>query len=298
MASSSSFDHMLPPTERMPYTIITPQYSPHTTVAISLRHFEKQSKHQAEQEYDDEHGVLPEPPAEDDPSIDIQERSIQKKKRKVRSAIVSRRKNAIYEKTLEQELHHRDHVNRDLKTRLDLFRDVLDNIRMKISALEKNIAGKSGCGNAQAAAAMAAAAACYEQEQMQQSHAQVLKRARVNGMMFSQGMMSTGTHGGVIPQTHQLAQQHQQQQQAMGMFFFPNEQVVGDVLNGNVGMGATGKGALESLQDVDFSSECSDRQISPVIPPANADFDQSCMGNLNTRLPSVPNAPLLSQFVI
>lgn len=120
----------------LPYASLTAQYSPQTTVAINLRQFEKDSKAQAEREYDAVHGPLPEPPADDDLSIDAGTRLIQKKKRKVRSAIVSRRKSAIYVEKLEAELEMRDNVNADLETRLGVFRDVLRETSSRISALQ------------------------------------------------------------------------------------------------------------------------------------------------------------------
>lgn len=121
-----------------PYAL-TAQYSPQTTVQINLRQFEKDSKSRAEREYDEEHGPLPEPPADDDLSVDPATRQIQKKKRKVRSAIVSRRKSAIYVEKLEAELEMRDNINADLETRLGVFRDVLRETSARIQALQQTM---------------------------------------------------------------------------------------------------------------------------------------------------------------
>eukprot|EP00178_Gracilaria_changii_P000970 TRINITY_DN1131_c0_g3_i1.p1 TRINITY_DN1131_c0_g3~~TRINITY_DN1131_c0_g3_i1.p1 ORF type:complete len:406 (+),score=81.12 TRINITY_DN1131_c0_g3_i1:179-1396(+) len=260
---TSSFDHMLPPTERMPYTIITPQYSPHTTVAISLRHFEKESKQQAEQEYDNEHGLLPDSAADDELCVGIQERTIQKKKRKVRSAIVSRRKNAIYEKKLEEELHHRDQVNADLRNRLTLFHDVLGNIREKISALERSMHGKHRESQLAPGGALGAAV-----NHMGPQH--VLRRARATAVTnnMSNSMLANAHH--MLSQQEQAQAQAQAQPQAQpaqvhapNMFFLQSEdRLVEDVL------GHSHAKALTNLGEMDFSSECSDRQISPVIPTA------------------------------
>lgn len=112
-----------------------PQYSPDTTVQISLRQFEKDAKSQAEREYDAEKGPL----ASEEDAVDIRERKIRKKNRKVRSAIVSRRKSSIYERKLEEELRMRDNVNADLKGRLSVYNDVLHDIRAKISAMESTL---------------------------------------------------------------------------------------------------------------------------------------------------------------
>lgn len=123
-----------------PYTNLASQYSPATTVAISLRQFEKDAKSQAEHEYDADHGPLPEPPADDDtsmPALDVQRL---KKKRKVRSAIVSRRKSAIYLEKLEAELELKDSVNAHMETRLGVFKDVLRETSARIDALQRAFA--------------------------------------------------------------------------------------------------------------------------------------------------------------
>lgn len=119
------------------------QYNAATTVAINLRQFEKDSKTQAEREYDDEHGSLPDPPADDDPTIPHQERVSQKKKRKVRSALVSRRKSAIYVEKLEAELDSRDGDNASLAAQLDVCRDVLHKTAQRIEQLELHMAQMS-----------------------------------------------------------------------------------------------------------------------------------------------------------
>lgn len=137
MTSNYTSSHMFPSStsDRLSYDLITPQYSPDTAIAITLRHFEKQSKQTAEREYDVEHGMLPPPPPDDDPTIDPKVRTIHKKKRKVRSAIVSRRKTAIYVQKLEEELDTRDSLNAKLAERLDRYRCSLHVIQSQIDAL-------------------------------------------------------------------------------------------------------------------------------------------------------------------
>lgn len=127
------------PEHHLSYSMITPQYSPDTTVAITLRHFEKEAKTQAENEYDDENGILPPPPPEDDPTIHPEERKVHKKKRKVRSAIVSRRKTAIYLEKLESELETRDAVNATLAKNLTLYKEVISDVRAKIDAMQRQL---------------------------------------------------------------------------------------------------------------------------------------------------------------
>lgn len=121
------------------YMSMGSQYNAATTVAINLRQFEKDSKAQAEREYDDEHGPLPDPPADDDPTIPVQERVSQKKKRKVRSALVSRRKSAIYVEKLEAELETRDSDNASLAAQLDVCKDVLHKTAQRIEQLEQHM---------------------------------------------------------------------------------------------------------------------------------------------------------------
>eukprot|EP00177_Eucheuma_denticulatum_P007635 GFKZ01013887.1.p1 GENE.GFKZ01013887.1~~GFKZ01013887.1.p1 ORF type:complete len:274 (+),score=24.44 GFKZ01013887.1:86-907(+) len=122
-----------------PFTFISPQYNAATTVAINLRQFERDSKAQAESEYDAEHGPLPEPPAEDDHSIPEHERNAQKKKRKVRSAIVSRRKTAIYVEKLEAALEARDNNNASLASQLGVCREVLRETSSRIEKLKRTL---------------------------------------------------------------------------------------------------------------------------------------------------------------
>lgn len=121
------------------YTAASPQYTAATTVAINLRQFEKDSKAQAEREYDAEHGPLPEPPAEDDHTIPERERNAQKKKRKVRSAIVSRRKTAIYVEKLEAALDVRDNNNASLASQLGVCREVLRETSSRIEKLKRTL---------------------------------------------------------------------------------------------------------------------------------------------------------------
>lgn len=125
--------------DRFNYSMITPQYSPDTTIAIIRRQFEKEAKAEAERDYDAKRGPLPPSPADDDDSIDIKERTIMKKGRKVRSAIVSRKKTAIYEKKLEKALQQRDNINKELKDALSLSQDVLRGIRGKIQYLQRTL---------------------------------------------------------------------------------------------------------------------------------------------------------------
>lgn len=118
---------------------ISSQYNAATTVAINLRQFEKDSKAQAEREYDDEHGPLPDPPADEDPTIPAHERVVQKKKRKVRSALVSRRKSAIYVEKLEAELDLRDGNNANLQSQVAVCRDVLHRTAQRIEQLQQTL---------------------------------------------------------------------------------------------------------------------------------------------------------------
>lgn len=127
-----------------------PNYSPDTTVAITLRHFEKESKSQAEREYDAEHGPLPAPLPDDDPSIDPRVRAIHKKRRKVRSAIVSRRKTAVYLDKLEHELQSRDHVNAALAKRLAVYHEVIADMKSKIGSMQRTIHVRNQLGVQQA----------------------------------------------------------------------------------------------------------------------------------------------------
>lgn len=125
------------PEHHLSYGMITPQYSPDTTVAITLRHFEKEAKAQAEHEYDAENGELPPPPPEDDSTIDPELRRAHKKRRKVRSAIVSRRKTAIYAEKVEKELNNRDSVNAMLSKHLSVYKEVIKDIRSKIEFMQR-----------------------------------------------------------------------------------------------------------------------------------------------------------------
>lgn len=127
-----------------PYTVLASQYTPATTVAISLRQFEKEAKTQAEREYDADHGPLPEPPADDDTSMPVADVQRLKKKRKVRSAIVSRRKSAIYLEKLESELELKDSVNAHMETRLGVFKDVLRETSARIDAVQKALSADPG----------------------------------------------------------------------------------------------------------------------------------------------------------
>lgn len=131
----SKFYHILPATtDRSSSPIIKSRPSPDTTVAINLRFFEEESKSQAEREYDAQYGANQAPSA-----CDVHSRFTQKKRRKVRSAIVSRRKSALYEKKLEEELEMRDSVNERLKNRLNDYNTQLIDIRNKIQLLEKEL---------------------------------------------------------------------------------------------------------------------------------------------------------------
>lgn len=129
------------------FNIMMPNYSPETTVAITLRHFEKESKGQAEQEYDTEHGPPAPPLPDDDPTIDPKVRAIHKKRRKVRSAIVSRRKTAVYLEKLEAELQSRDQVNASLAKRLAVYHEVIADIKNKIGAMQRTIQTKNQLKN-------------------------------------------------------------------------------------------------------------------------------------------------------
>lgn len=119
------------------YSVATPEYNPSTAVAIALSKFDKEAKNIAEAEYDEEHGLLPERPDPADCSLDIAEREILKKKRKVRSAIVSRRKSAIYVERVEADLKMRDNINLELRSHIDISREVLRNTTERIQALEE-----------------------------------------------------------------------------------------------------------------------------------------------------------------
>lgn len=239
-------------TKPFAYTMITPQYAPDTTVAIFLRQFEKDSKTQAETEYDAEHGPLPELPEDDDHnlSVDKKERNIQKKKRKVRSAIVSRRKSAIYEKKLEEELRVRDNINTELKTRLSVYHDVLRDVRAKIHALQRHFDSSS---------------------------VPVPKRIRTTQHQH---------------QHHQHQHQHQHQtsihptanNNQNSNFLFPYDNPIDDLLyisaeenrmqqhqnNVNVNNVPFSK-SVSYARDTDFTSECSDRQISPMLHSQSRD---------------------------
>ncbi|CAN8076204.1 unnamed protein product [Agarophyton chilense] len=103
---------------------------------INLRSFEEESKTQAEREYDDTYGPLQDLP---DSSSDPKKRSLLKKRRKVRSAIVSRRKSALYEKKLEDELHLRTKVNDQLRDKLQNYSVTLAGIQQKINILQNNV---------------------------------------------------------------------------------------------------------------------------------------------------------------
>lgn len=143
-SSSGGFDGVPTTSEfqihhRSSVNTVMPNYSPETTVAIMLRHFEKESKAQAEREYDGEHGLLPPAPADDDLSVSQKERDIQKKKRKVRSAIVSRRKTAVYLEKLEHELECRDEVNATLAKRLAVYHEVIGDIKNKIETMQRTL---------------------------------------------------------------------------------------------------------------------------------------------------------------
>lgn len=118
-------------------------YNATTAVAINLRQFEKESKAQAEQEYDLDHGPLPDPPADDDPTISSSERTNQKKKRKVRSAIVSRRKSHIYVEKLERELELRDADNASLASQLGVCKEVLRRTEQRIYTLRTALEARS-----------------------------------------------------------------------------------------------------------------------------------------------------------
>lgn len=145
--NSSNMFPGIPQPENMSFGMITPQYSPETTVAITLRHFEKEAKSQAEGEYDNENGTLPPPPPEDDLSIDPEIRKAHKKKRKVRSAIVSRRKTAIYLEKLEVELEDRDSMNTTLNKNLALYRKVIADIESKIKGMQRSVNQRSPQSN-------------------------------------------------------------------------------------------------------------------------------------------------------
>lgn len=129
----SKYYHILPAIERSSSPLRKAEPSADTTVAINLRFFEDESKNQAEREYDDHYGRLPDPP---DGGGDCKQRVIHKKRRKVRSAIVSRRKSALYEKKLEEELEFRDRVNERLKKKIAEMRDELHSIQGRIDRME------------------------------------------------------------------------------------------------------------------------------------------------------------------
>lgn len=174
--SNNSFS--MPHPQNMPYGMITPQYSPETTVAITLRHFEKDAKSQAEREYDDENGLLPPPPPEDDLTIDPEVRKAHKKRRKVRSAIVSRRKTAVYLEKLEGELEKRDGMNSTLNKNLALYREVIADIQAKIEAMKRSIDKRSAINNQRARA--------HQNYPYQAPARQIVKRKRHQGQQVRQ----------------------------------------------------------------------------------------------------------------
>lgn len=123
-----------------PYGLSSQPCAATTTVAISLRQFEREAKAQAESEYDDTNGPMPEPPSADDTSIPPVVAQRMKRRRKVRSAIVSRRKSVIYLSKLERELDIKDSMNGQMETRLGVFRDVLRDTASRIDSLRQTIA--------------------------------------------------------------------------------------------------------------------------------------------------------------
>lgn len=114
-------------------------YSPRTTINMNLRFLDRQSKKQAESEYDDEHGADPDyvaSPGPEDSSAADQDPAHQKKRRKVRSAIVSRRKTAIYVEKLEGDLNERENENKELREKLNAFKEVMQDIKDAIEATQ------------------------------------------------------------------------------------------------------------------------------------------------------------------
>lgn len=120
-------------------TIEKSPYSPRTTISMNLRFLDRESKKQAESEYDDEHGADPDyvaSPGPEDSSAADQDPAHQKKRRKVRSAIVSRRKTAIYVEKLEADLNERENENKELREKLNTFKDVMQDIKDAIEATQ------------------------------------------------------------------------------------------------------------------------------------------------------------------